>query len=157
MHCCSFILVKDYLPLLFLEEAHVPLLLSFSQRYYHIIMTAANSSVDFNSPDFNANLCTLQTCPLAYASVDYVPNLAGNALYLALFSLFLVIQVFLGIRYRTWGYMVGLVGGLVLEIIGYVARVQMHYNPFLSNPFLMYIHRGLPPNNFLLHAGILSA
>lgn len=100
-------------------------------------MTAANFSTDINSPNFNANLCTLQTCPLAYASVSYVPSLAANALYLALFSLLLVIQVFLGIRYRTWGFMVGLVGGLVLEIIGYVARVQLHYNPFLSNPFLM--------------------
>ena len=29
-------------------------------------------------------------------------------------------------------------GGLILEIIGYVARVQMHYNPFLSSSFLMY-------------------
>lgn len=100
-------------------------------------MTAANFSTDINSPNFNPNLCTLQTCPLAYASVSYVPSLAANALYLALFSLLLVIQVFLGIRDRTWGFMVGLVGGLVLEIIGYVARVQLHYNPFLSNPFLM--------------------
>lgn len=32
-----------------------------------------------------------------------------------------------------------MLGGLLLEIVGYVGRVQMHFNPFLANPFLIYI------------------
>lgn len=28
-------------------------------------------------------------------------------------------------------------GGLVLEVVGYVGRVQMHDDPFSSDPFLM--------------------
>lgn len=38
---------------------------------------------------------------------------------------------------RTWGFLGGMFGGLVLEIIGYVGRIQMHSNPFTDSPFLM--------------------
>ncbi len=59
------------------------------------------------------NLCTLQTCDLTLASLTYVPNLAGNALYLAFFALFLIAQTFLGIRYKTWGFCFAIFLGLV--------------------------------------------
>ncbi len=82
-------------------------------------------------------LCTFDTCPASWASVQYDPSLAGNAIYLGIFSLVLVIQVLLGVSFRTWSFLSAMIGGEVLEIIGYVARIQMHYNPFQSNPFLM--------------------
>ena len=82
--------------------------------------------------------CTLSTCPLSEAQLDYVPSLGGNALYLGILAICLIAQLVLGIKYRTWGFLVAMVGGLILEIIGYAARIQMHYNPFPSGPFLMY-------------------
>lgn len=82
-------------------------------------------------------LCTLQTCSLLQAHYQYLPSLAGNALYAGIFGILLLIQIFLGFRYRTWGFLVGMFGGLVLEVIGYVGRIQMHSNPFIKNPFLM--------------------
>ncbi|KAF4761369.1 hypothetical protein N7455_012618 [Penicillium solitum] len=91
-----------------------------------------------NSTD-PSDYCTLAICPITEAHVEYVPSLAGNAFYLAVFAVLLVAQVVLGIRYRTWGYLGGLFGGLVLEIIGYAGRLQMHYNPFLFNPYLEYL------------------
>jgi hypothetical protein len=84
----------------------------------------------------DASLCTLDTCSLIYANFNYIPNLAGNIVYLAVFGLLIVPQLYFGIRYRTWGYMAGMLGGLLLEIIGYVGRVQLHFNPFPFNPFL---------------------
>lgn len=83
------------------------------------------------------NLCTLDTCPLDLANIDYVPSLAGNLIFIAVFGLVLIAQLGIGIRYKTWSYLIAMTGGLLLEIIGYVARVQMHYNPFKSDPFLM--------------------
>lgn len=88
-----------------------------------------------NSTD-PSDYCTVDICPLTEAYVYYVPSLPGNAFYLALFAVLLVAQLGVGIRYRTWGYLAGLVGGLVLEIIGYAGRLQMHYNPFRFNPYL---------------------
>ncbi|EAW24515.1 RTA1 domain-containing protein [Aspergillus fischeri NRRL 181] len=86
-----------------------------------------------------SDYCTLDTCPLSLANFNYVPNLAGNLLYLALFGTMLVANLGLGIYYRTWGYLVGMIGGLALEVIGYVGRVQLHYNPFPFDPFLEYL------------------
>lgn len=84
-------------------------------------------------------LCTLSTCPLSEANLSYDPSLAGNVFYTVLFALVLLLQVGLGIRYRTWGFLIAMFMGLVLEIIGYISRIQMHYNPFTSNPFLIYL------------------
>lgn len=81
--------------------------------------------------------CTVSTCPLSLAYVDYLPNLAGNVLYLSLFSLFLIAQIFFGIRHRTWGFLVGMFGGNALEVVGYVGRLRMRDDPFTQGPFLM--------------------
>ena len=81
--------------------------------------------------------CTLRTCPLSYATVDYDPSLVGNALFLGLFSLVFLIQALQLVKYRTWSFSCAMMSGLVLEVVGYVGRVQMHFNPFDQNPFLM--------------------
>lgn len=81
--------------------------------------------------------CSLGTCPLSYAYVEYVPTLAGNTTYLALFGCLLASQVFLGIRYRTWTFLGTMAAGILLEILGYVGRIMLHSNPFDFNAFLL--------------------
>jgi len=81
--------------------------------------------------------CNITLCPLVLGQVEYIPTLAGNALYAAIFGILLVAQLFFGIRYKTWGFMGGMLGGVLLELIGYIARIQLHDNPFKNNPFLM--------------------
>jgi hypothetical protein len=83
--------------------------------------------------------CTIDICNLEDATIQYLPNLAGNAFFAALFGLLCLGQIGMGIRYKTWGFMVALVPGLILEVVGYVSRILMHNNPWLSNPFLIYI------------------
>ncbi len=106
----------------------------------------------------NPDLCTLQTCDLSLASFLYIPNLAGNALYLAIFAILFFVQLGLGIRYRVWGFMGAMLLGLVrplavspklkasadwwakaLEVIGYAGRILLHVNPFNNNAFLIYL------------------
>jgi hypothetical protein len=99
--------------------------------------------MEWNSTNFNQtllddpDLCTLDTCPLDLAYVEYIPSLAGNALYLALFAIILLIQGGLGVYYKTWTYMIAMCAGLLLEVLGYAGRIQMHYNPFPEEPFLL--------------------
>ncbi|KAF2144367.1 uncharacterized protein K452DRAFT_222702 [Aplosporella prunicola CBS 121167] len=83
--------------------------------------------------------CKLGTCPLELAQYTYVPSLAGNAVFAALFGLILLAQLGFGVRYKTWGFLVGMVGGVVLEIVGYVGRIQLHFNPFPFDPFLQQL------------------
>jgi len=62
---------------------------------------------------------------------------AGNAIYAAIFGILLVAQLGLGIKYRTWGFMVGMACGLILEVVGYVGRIMIHNDPFDFNAFIM--------------------
>ena len=82
-------------------------------------------------------VCTLSTCPIDQANIQYVPSLAGNSLYLSIFAILLVAQLYLGIRYHTWGFLAGMVVGGFLEIAGYVGRILLHSDPFNFNYFLM--------------------
>jgi hypothetical protein len=81
--------------------------------------------------------CTLETCPLSVAYVNYDPSLVANALYVAIFGALFLVQCYQGYYFKTWTYSISMLVGLIGEVIGYVARVQMHFNPFLANPFLM--------------------
>jgi len=81
--------------------------------------------------------CTLSTCTLSIASVSYQPSLFGNAFFLVIYGLLFLFQTLQGYRYKTWSFGGAMIAGLVIECVGYVGRVQMHYNPFLANPFLM--------------------
>lgn len=58
-------------------------------------------------------------------NMRHISNLGANAFFLVAFTLLLPFQVFFGIRYRTWGFLVGMVCGLILEILGYTARVAL--------------------------------
>ncbi|KAF7555678.1 hypothetical protein G7Z17_g1948 [Cylindrodendrum hubeiense] len=81
-------------------------------------------------------LCTLDTCPLSEAIITYQPNIAGNAFFGALFGIMLLVQLGLGIRHKTWSYLVAMVFGLILEVVGYAGRIQLHDDPFNFNFFI---------------------
>jgi hypothetical protein len=83
--------------------------------------------------------CMLQTCPLSDAPIPYQPNLGANAFFLGVFAVALATQLVLGSRHRTWSYMIGMGGGLVLEIAGYVGRIQLHANPFGFGYFVQLV------------------
>lgn len=81
--------------------------------------------------------CTPKLCDMKYATMDYIPNLIANEIYLAVFALFLVIQIIMVCPYRTWSYTACMFLGLVMECVGYWGRIMMHFNIFLSTSFLM--------------------
>ena len=87
------------------------------------------------------NLCTISLCDLTLAHFNYIPNLAGNALYTAILAIYLFVNIFLGIRHKTWGYMAAMCLGLIGEVIGYIARILLHNNPFdpTGNNFIIYL------------------
>lgn len=72
------------------------------------------------SPDL---LCTLATCDLTLAHFKYLPSIPGNALFAAIFAGCVVIQLILGIKYRTWGFMAAAV------------CIFSMYFPLLRRPF----------------------
>ncbi|KAF2269457.1 RTA1-domain-containing protein [Lojkania enalia] len=63
-------------------------------------------------------------------------NLGGSAFYLSAFSALILPQLYFGIRHRTWGFLVGMICGVTLEIVAYVARIQMNEG---KQKFRMYL------------------
>lgn len=84
--------------------------------------------------------CDLHTnCDLHFASIEYFPSFSGNIIFAGVFALLALVQVIQGIRYKTWSFLFLILPGLLLEFMGYGARIGLHYNPFLKNQFLLYV------------------
>ncbi|KAM6514184.1 Envelope glycoprotein gp160 [Fusarium falciforme] len=85
------------------------------------------------------NLCTLDVCPLEWTMYTYLPSLPGNIVFVALFAIIGVIHAYLGVRWKSWGFMGGMLAGSIAEIIGYAGRIMLHDNPFSYEGFMIQI------------------
>lgn len=75
--------------------------------------------------------CTLDTCPLDMSYWDYRPSVPANALFIAIFSLSLILFMGQGIwSKRFLGFTIAMVSGNILEVLGYAGRLWAYYQPF---------------------------
>ena len=81
--------------------------------------------------------CTLDTCSIEQAALQYFPSLGANAFFLSVFAICLIAQLGLGIFYRTWGFMIGMVFGCGLELAGYIGRLLYRDDPFSENDWFL--------------------
>ncbi|KAI9812307.1 MAG: hypothetical protein M1827_004756 [Pycnora praestabilis] len=104
------------------------------------LITLLVSRADNNSNDNSKDLCTLETCPIQDSYFNYLPSLAANSVFLALFSLSLICFLFQGfLSKRFVGFTIAVCCGCALEVLGYVGRLMSHHDPFNQNGFLMQI------------------
>lgn len=78
-------------------------------------------------------------CPVEATVLGYYPNLGANAFLAAGFATCLIVLLITGIWKKTWGYSAALVAGCILEVAGYIGRIQMHNNPFSKDAFQLQI------------------
>ena len=83
--------------------------------------------------------CTLSVCPVEYSVYGYRPSIEASTILIGLFSLCMVVQVYLGRRYHAWGYTSAICLGCVDEILGYVGRILLYQNPWNNAGFIMQI------------------
>ncbi|KAK5104638.1 phospholipid-translocating ATPase rsb1 [Lithohypha guttulata] len=103
------------------------------------MVSASDFTAVCNATIAESELCTPQTCCLAQGEVQYIPSLAGNSLFAAIFGLTLVAQLILGIRYKIWSFCVWMAFGLIGEIVGYIGRIMLNNNIFSFTAFLTYL------------------
>lgn len=77
--------------------------------------------------DDRRQFCTLETCSVEqYGWFTYIPTIPGNAVYLAIFAALILVQLFQAWKFRIYGgFAIGMVFGIVLEIVGYAGRIMM--------------------------------
>lgn len=56
-----------------------------------------------------------------------------------MYAIAMLVHIYLGIRWRTWGFMTFMILGCISEIIGYVGRIIMYTNPFSFPGFIIQI------------------
>ncbi|KAF7552334.1 hypothetical protein G7Z17_g4401 [Cylindrodendrum hubeiense] len=85
-------------------------------------------------------VCTLDTCSVEqWGYIHYRPSIPGNVVFLAIMAILAICQLYLGIRYKTRGFMITMCLGLLTETLGYVSRVLINGNPFSRDYFLWYL------------------
>jgi hypothetical protein len=61
--------------------------------------------------------------------ISFTPLLAPNAIFTTIFAILFLIHLIFTIRFwRFYGYAIGMLGGLLLELLGYVAKVQLAHH-----------------------------
>lgn len=63
----------------------------------------------------------------------------GNILFLGIFSVLAIGQLYLGIRHKTGLVCISMLLGLTSEVLGYIARVLLNGDPFMRDYFLWYL------------------
>ncbi|EED18725.1 conserved hypothetical protein [Talaromyces stipitatus ATCC 10500] len=78
--------------------------------------------------------------PNAIGRISFTPSYAANALFTVVFAILLSLHVILAILYRKWyGYAIGMLCGLLLELLGCVAKVQLAKDRSNKDGYIMYI------------------
>ena len=83
--------------------------------------------------------CNLDTCPVEWSIYGFRPSLAANITFLVLFGIVGIVHTYLGWRWKSWGFMSGMILGCLSELIGYVGRILLWSNPFSFNGFMIQI------------------
>lgn len=81
-------------------------------------------------------------CPVEGTLYGYAPNLGANAFFAAFFGIAFIFQIYFGIRYKTWTYMIAVGLGSVAECVGYIGRIMLHNNPYDDPGFKIQIVSG---------------
>ena len=89
------------------------------------------------APDYCTNVTP--ECPVEGTIYGYYPSIGWNSGFAGFFGFCLLVHVFLGIRYKTWTFMIAMSLGCIGEVIGYIGRILMWDNPFDEAGFQMQI------------------
>lgn len=113
-----------------------------------------------SSPHIQASMNSTDSnhvAPNGVGAINFVPILAANAIFLTIFCILLFLHCILVLRFwRYYGYAISMIGGLLLELIGYAAKVQLAHNQSNKNAYIGFVLTHSSTTIFLL-ADLFSA
>ncbi|KAK5465199.1 hypothetical protein LTS15_001762 [Exophiala xenobiotica] len=101
----------------------------------------ANITTAVNVTYLPFRFCTDVTpqCPVEHTIYGYYPSIGANAFFTIFFLMAAVLQLYAGIRYKTWTYLLAMFVGSLDQGIGYIGRLMLHANPFSTVGFQIQI------------------
>ena len=146
--CCGYsdVYWGSYKDLCFLRLLVVPITFGILQAAHLCVVClllgpptfamADNSTTPLRPPPYCAQY---RECLFYWGYLEYLPNIPANAVFIAIFATGLIAQGFLGLRHRTWSFSMAMLTGIILEMLGYGARIGLHYNVSIDTWFIMYL------------------
>lgn len=94
-----------------------------------------------NTTNVPYDFCTQVSaqCPVENTIYGYYPSVGANAFFVGFFFMCGAMQLYAGIRYKTWTYLVAMFLACLDQGIGYIGRVMLHQNPWSSVGFQIQI------------------
>jgi hypothetical protein len=69
----------------------------------------------------------------------YIPSIEANTIYMVIFVILFLGTIVQHSRARQWDILATMVPGIILEIVGYTARLRMHCDPYARDMVIMYV------------------
>lgn len=93
--------------------------------------------------------CTVSVCHIHLSIYSFCPSIGACGTFVALYAVCIIVQIVLGRRYPTWGFMAAMVLSCVDEILVYAGRILLWQNPWGHSGFIMQIGElNIPVDNF---------
>jgi hypothetical protein len=84
------------------------------------------------------NSTSLEIHPNSEGVLSFTPLYAPNAIFVAIFTILLLVHCILAYVYsKFYGYAIGMIGGLLLELLGCTAKLMLSHNPENKNGYIM--------------------
>lgn len=83
--------------------------------------------------------CTLELCDVGTSVYRYRPHLAANITFIALYAVAIAVHVLLSFRWKNWWFVGLVVASCLVEILGYVGRILLYYDPWSFIAFMIQI------------------
>ena len=71
-----------------------------------------------------------ELCPIEATIYGSLFNLPANVFFAVVFGLVLAVHIWFAIRSKMWSFSAWVIAGGIMEVMGYVARSAMHYEPW---------------------------
>lgn len=82
--------------------------------------------------------CTVETCDPAQSWYGYQPNLGINVFFVAAYGTAAAYCFIIAVWKRRWlTYTIAILVGSLLELVGYVARILGHNDPWFSTGWIL--------------------
>jgi len=85
--------------------------------------------------------CSLETCSIKWSIFQYQPNLAANAIFIAIFGISMLVHIYQGYRWKQWTFATLVAVGCAVEMIGHGGRIIMHDDPWSFTGFMLQISK----------------
>ena len=84
--------------------------------------------------------CTPALCDLQkYGTLKYLPSGTGNLIFAGIFAILGIYHMACWPIWKTHSFSLFMFMGMVLEVMGYLGRIDMRRHMFISGPFLLYV------------------